>query len=37
MVTSALLIVLGVVYNLGDVLSNSLLGRAAGAVPGAPP
>jgi UMF1 family MFS transporter len=34
MVTSALLIVLGVVYNLGDVLSNSLLSRAAGAVPG---
>jgi MFS transporter, UMF1 family len=34
MVTSALLIVLGVVYNWGDVLSNSLLGRAAGDVPG---
>ncbi len=34
MVTSALLIVLGVVYNLADVLSNSLLGRAADAVPG---
>ncbi|KRA66076.1 MFS transporter [Caulobacter sp. Root655] len=31
---SALLIVLGLVYNWGDVLSNSLLGRAAGAVPG---
>jgi UMF1 family MFS transporter len=34
MVTSALLIVLGVVYNWGDVLSNSLMSRAAGAVPG---
>jgi UMF1 family MFS transporter len=34
MATSALLIVLGLVYNWGDVLSNSLLGRAAGAVPG---
>jgi UMF1 family MFS transporter len=33
-VTSALLVVLGVAYNWGDVLSNSLLGRAAGAVPG---
>ncbi len=34
MVTSALLIVLGVVYNWGDVLSNSLLGRAAAGIPG---
>lgn len=34
MVTSALLIVLGVVYNWADVLSNSLLGRAAGPAPG---
>ncbi|MBO9559028.1 MAG: MFS transporter [Caulobacter sp.] len=33
-VTSALLIVLGVAYNLADVLSNSLLGRAAGPGPG---
>ena len=33
-VTSALLVALGVAYNWGDVLSNSLLGRAAGAVPG---
>jgi UMF1 family MFS transporter len=31
---SALLIVLGLVYNWGDVLSNSLLGRAAGGAPG---
>jgi UMF1 family MFS transporter len=34
MATSGLLIVLGLVYNWGDVLSNSLLGRAAGEVPG---
>jgi len=34
MATSTLLILLGLVYNWGDVLSNSLLGRAAGAVPG---
>jgi UMF1 family MFS transporter len=34
MATSTLLIVLGLVYNWGDVLSNSLLGRAAGDVPG---
>lgn len=34
MVTSALLVVLGVAYNWGDVLSNSLLGRAAGPAPG---
>lgn len=33
-VTSALLIVLGVVFNWGDVLSNSLLSRAAGPAPG---
>lgn len=34
MATSGLLILLGLVYNWGDVLSNSLLGRAAGDVPG---
>jgi UMF1 family MFS transporter len=34
MVTSALLVVLGVVFNWGDVLSNSLLSRAAGPAPG---
>ena len=34
MMTSALLVVLGVAYNWGDVLSNSLLGRAAGPAPG---
>lgn len=34
MATCALLTVLGLAYNWGDVLSNSLLGRAAGAVPG---
>ena len=34
MAVSAILVVLGVVYNWGDVLSNSLLGRAAGATPG---
>jgi UMF1 family MFS transporter len=34
MATSGLLIVLGLVYNWGDVLSNSLLGRAAGEIPG---
>ncbi|MBO9707056.1 MAG: MFS transporter [Caulobacter sp.] len=31
---SLILVVLGVVYNWGDVLSNSLLGRAAEGVPG---
>jgi UMF1 family MFS transporter len=34
MAVSLALVVLGVVYNWGDVLSNSLLGKAAGAVPG---
>jgi len=34
MAVSLALVVLGVVYNWGDVLSNSLLSNAAGAVPG---
>jgi UMF1 family MFS transporter len=34
MVTSTLLVVLGVAFNWGDVLSNSLLSRAAGPAPG---
>jgi UMF1 family MFS transporter len=34
MATSLILVALGLVYNWGDVLSNSLLSRAAGPTPG---